>query len=189
MIASRSDIFSRHADDWSIASGIFMGRGWHADRGYPWSRAHSCSLLFDLSKVKAGSELHLLLQGFNVGPHAPKKVRIHSPGHEDQHVLLEQSIPQAIIVRVPSDPLHPEVVFSINVLESPADLGVSADTRLLGLSIRLDDNSSPSPVAQLVEKSQNKPEIEPVPEVASAVRTSSRYTPRRIARAILRRLR
>lgn len=119
--------------------GIAFLRNWHFEDAARWSRAQAASLAVERAMFPVASELLVDVRVFNASKDNPKTVTVESVGNAPRHYVFSTSHTQQIIVATPQfDEVSPraELVFHVDKLESPYELGLSNDDRLLGISIR-----------------------------------------------------
>jgi hypothetical protein len=122
----------------AIHPGIEFYRGWNLDSDPVWSRDTDAVLRIDAARFAQPVALAIRIRTFNPDTATPKTLQIASPGHDTVAVRITRTGVQTVLVRTPvmaQDATSGFVTLSLESPQSPAQLGLSRDDRLLGFHI------------------------------------------------------
>jgi hypothetical protein len=114
---------------------VYFLAGWSEPEDWgTWSDGTHASLAFRQTNPSEGTKLRLLAAGFERAAAQPQSVTVRIDGHSVGLVELAAA-PQWIEFDVPGRGLDHRVDFEIATPTSPADRGLSADPRRLGIAL------------------------------------------------------
>ncbi|NDW01318.1 hypothetical protein [Salipiger sp. PrR002] len=122
----------------TLAPGIRLGRGWHAEVGAAWSRSRLARLLVLAEQYPDPVPVLLRLRAFDAAPNRPRQLRAESPGHAPVSLTITTPEPVAVLLHTPHHAPGAEISeisLELDQLGSPFLSGRSPDERLLGLSV------------------------------------------------------
>lgn len=118
--------------------GIRFGKSWHFDDPACWSRAPAASLVVDRAIFPVPCELLVEVVVFNATVDRPKTVTVTSRNNVPRRYMCSTPERRRMIVKTPAfdgSSTHGEIIFHVDKLESPFQVGLSQDDRLLGLAV------------------------------------------------------
>lgn len=156
-----SGIFDAGVGRPEIHPGIAFWRGWNGASDPVWSRDRAAVLRVCTMRFAQPVALAIRIRTFHPETSAPKTLHIHSEGHDRVAVDIVRTGMQTVLVRTPvmaPGAAYGFVTLCMDAPESPAQLGLSHDDRLLGFHI-LDIQEDVVPLALPLDL--RKPETGP----------------------------
>lgn len=144
-----SGIFDAGVGRPEIHPGIAFWRGWNGASDPVWSRDRAAVLRVCAMRFAQPVALAIRIRTFHPETSAPKILHIHSEGHDRVAVDIVRTGMQTVLVRTPvmaPGAAYGFVTLCMDAAESPAQLGLSHDDRLLGFHI-LDIRAGVVPLA------------------------------------------
>lgn len=121
-----------------IHPGIELWHGWNGESDPVWSRDFEAKLRICAERFAQPVALAIRIRTFNPDTAPPKTIQIHSDGHDSVEVRIVRTGVQTVLVQTPV--MAPGAAYGFLTLameppQSPAQLGLSQDDRLLGFHI------------------------------------------------------
>lgn len=136
-----------------IHPGIEVLRGWNGASDPVWSRDTEAVLRVCATRFDQPVALAIRIRTFNPDTVPSKILHIHSEGHDPVTVRILHTGVQTVLVHTPvivPDAAHGLVTLCMDAAQSPAQLGLSHDDRLLGFHI-IDIQENVTPLALPVD--------------------------------------
>lgn len=149
MSISEFGMFDAGATRPEIHPGIELFRGWNGGSDPVWSRDSAAVLRIDAARFAQPVALAVRIGTFNPDTAPPKTLHIRSAGHDAVTVRIARTGVQTVLVQTPvmaAGAAHGLVTLSLDAPQSPAQLGLSPDDRMLGFHI-IDIEENVVPVA------------------------------------------
>lgn len=122
----------------AFPEGVGLLRNWHFEDPVCWSRGPLASLAVEQVKFPSPVELILEVEVFNASEENPKTLTVESFGNSARHYVFTTSERRRIVVVTPRFEVRSppgEIVFRLDKIESPFQIGLAMDDRMLGLAI------------------------------------------------------
>jgi len=153
MRIGKHGIFDAGAARPLVCPGIEYWRGWNQASDPVWSRETEAVLRTCATLFAQPVALAMTIRTFNADGIPAKTLHIHSNGHDPVAVPVARRGVQTVLVQTPvmaPDAAYGFMTFSMDAPQSPAQLGLSDDERLLGVCI-MDIRAVAMPVALPVD--------------------------------------
>jgi hypothetical protein len=134
----REFLFDTSRSGHQIADGIALTQGWYSDAAPFWSRDRTAVLTFETAYFANPHSVLLKLKTYNPDVFPLKKLTIHSEGHAPIETDVPRHGKQSILIQTPviaPGAASGQVRISVDNPQSPSQLGLAPDDRLLGVHI------------------------------------------------------
>lgn len=132
-------IFEMPLERPELSPGIWLGPGWHIEKGQAWSGAALAQLTISSDAFPEPQPLLIRLRVFNAAPDRPRHLCVKSYGHDPIRMKISTAVPVTLMLQTPrhaQGAKWSQIGFELDHLDSPFLIGTSPDERLLGIFIK-----------------------------------------------------
>lgn len=138
MSSNAHGIFDAGADRPEVYPGIAFWRGWNGASDPAWSRDGEAVLRICAARFPLPVPLAVRIRTYHPDTSPPKMLHMRSEGHETVAVQIVRTGVQTVLLHTPvmaQGTAFGFVTLEMEAVQSPAQLGLSRDDRLLGFQI------------------------------------------------------